>query len=358
MEKTIVVSRPSYTIIYDGKNISADVSESLIDLTYTDKVTGEADELEITLEDKFGKWQNEWYPQKGSYITATIGIGGVQLPCGVFQIDQIEFSGPPDMITIKALSTGFYGKIRNRKGYAHENKTLAEIVRTVAGKIKYKVVGNIENVKVGRSTQNRESDLQYLNRLAAQYGYNFTIKDKTLVFIKQTELEARSTSLSVDKTETTEYGFKDKTSEIFKATQIKFHNPNSNKVISATKQATFQGQESDYTDQLDTLEIREKAENEEQANIKAEAYTHKFVSLQQTGSFSTVGNPLLVSGNNIDLTGFGAFAGIWHILTSTHTINTDGYQTAVEMKRINVPSSESKKKPKKITTNQSFYKVK
>jgi len=349
--------KPEFKILYNSKNITADVSENLIDLRYDDKVSGEADELEIILEDKDGKWQNQWYPQKGDYLTVTIGIAGKVLECGDFQIDEIEFVGPDDRITIKALSTGFYGRMRTKKGYAHENKTLSEIIRGIAAKMNFKVVGNIENVRIGRSTQNRESDLQFLHRLASQYGYNFTIKNKTLVFIKQKELEARLSSLTVDKSELSEYGFKDKTSEIFKGTEIKFHNPNANKVVSSIRSGSFLGQDKSYVDQLDTLEIREKVENAEQANIKAEAYIHRKVSLQQTGNITGPGNVLLISGNNIDLTGMGVFSGIWHILNSTHSVNAEGYSTSVEMKRINVTSSASKTIAKKPTLKQN-YKVK
>lgn len=353
------VPKPTYTIVYNSKNITAVISESLISLTYTDKVTGEADEIEIILEDKDGKWQNEWYPGKGSYLDVVIGIEGRELNCGVFQIDQIEFSGPPDQVAIKGLSTGFYGKKRHRKGYAHENKTLSEIIHSIADKLKMKVVGKIENVRIGRSTQNRESDLQYLNRLAAQYGYNFTIKNETLVFIKQTELETRATSLILDKTEVMSYSFTDKTSEIFKGTQIKFHNPNTNKIISASKDASFLGQFTDYVKELDILNIRgQTVETEEQASIKAAAYIHKKSSIQQTGTISCPGNPLLISGVNVDLTGFGYFSGIWHILTSTHSVNMDGYVSEAEIKRVNLPSNESKKIPKKVVQKTTNYKVK
>lgn len=351
------VASPTYSVLYNGKDISVDISHSLISMTYEDKVSGEADELEITLEDKMGRWQNEWYPQKGAYLTVKVGISGENLDCGVFQIDEIGFAGPPDQVTIKGLSTGFYGKLRTKKGYAHENKTLSEIIRSIAAKIKYNVIGNIENIRIGRSTQNRETDLQFIHRLASNYGYNFTIKGKNLVFIKQTELEARNTSLSIDKTQVTGWGFKDKTSQIFKGTEIKFHNPNANEVIRSIRPASFIDQEEDYSSQLDTLELRDKVENEEQANVMASAFIHKTVSLQQTGTFETTGNVLLISGNNIDLTGFGALSGIWHILTSTHNLSSSGYSTGVEIKRINITSSPTKKIPKS-KAQVSIYKVK
>lgn len=351
------VKKATYTIIYNGKNITVDVSKSLLSLRYTDKVSGEADDLEIELEDKSGKWQNEWYPQKGATLTASIHTTEGTLNCGEFMIDEIELKGPPDVIAIKAISAGFYSQSRRRKGYAHENKTLSEIVRTVAAKSGFKVVGTIENIRIGRSTQNRESDLRYLNRLAVEYGYNFAVKGKTVVFVKMTELERRKGSFTINKTELFPgYTFKDKTSQIFKGTMVKFHNPNSNKLVQANRPANFISEEKGYTDALPENVINgKKVENEEQANAIAEAANYRQISLQQTGSIGVPGNILMISGNNFNLHGMGAMSGVWHILSSEHAVSRSGYTCSADIKRVGAVVNESlKKSPKAKTTNKNY----
>lgn len=336
------------TVIYNNKDISADVSADMISCTYNDKVSGEADEIEIVLSDADSKWQNEWYPQKGATLTVTISINNKQLACGTFQLDEIKLAGPPDEVTIKGIGSGFQQKTRTKRSHAHENKTLSQIVWSIAARIGYTVIGTLENVKINRSTQHRESDLHYLNRLALMYGYNFSVKDKQLIFVKQIELEGRNASLSLDKSDVDGYDFSDKTSNIFSGTTIKFHNPNTNKVIESTRNATFQQQDANYTNNLDTLEIRQKVENEEQANIQAQAAIHRKVSAQQTGNITCEGNVLLVSGNNVELTGFGNFSGVWHILTASHTVDSGaGYACSVELKRIAAITNPARKKVSK-----------
>ncbi len=340
--------KPTVKVIYNNKDISADISASMISLSYKDKVSGEADELEITVSDDAARWQDEWYPEKGATLIVTIYLDGSQLDCGSFQLDEIKLSGPADEVTIKAISSGFRQKTRTKRSYAHENKTLSEIVRSIAARIGYIVVGDLENVQINRSTQHRESDLHYLNRLALMYGYNFSVKGKQLIFVKQKELEGRNASLSLDKSDITEYDFTDKTSEIFSGTTIKYHNPNTNKVVTSSRNATFQQQSIEYINELDTLELRTKVENEEQANMKAEAAIYRTVSKQQTGNISCEGNVLLISGNNVELTGFGKFSGVWHVLTATHTVdNGDGYACSAELKRIGAITDPVKKKVSK-----------
>ena len=139
-------------VLYNGKNITTDLSKSLSSFTYTDNME-EADTLDIEVEDSEQKWQNEWYPEKGAKIEAEIGIeGGEVLNCGIFEIDEIEFHGAPDAINIRCIAAGFKtGEKRTDKSHVHENKTLAEIVRTIAKDAGLEVVGKVSDIRVGLS---------------------------------------------------------------------------------------------------------------------------------------------------------------------------------------------------------------
>ena len=84
-----------------------------------------------------------------------------------------------------------------------------------------------------------------------------------------------------------------------------------------------------------TLMIRGQAENDGQAKAKTECTLKNRNKEKITGSFSVPGNPKVVAGVNIDLTGIGAFSGKWHVVRSTHTIDTSGgYITDVEVRKI------------------------
>jgi hypothetical protein len=50
-------------IFYSDENITESIADSVISLTYSDKASGEADELQLTLHDRDGLWHNDWYPQ-------------------------------------------------------------------------------------------------------------------------------------------------------------------------------------------------------------------------------------------------------------------------------------------------------
>lgn len=53
---------------YDGKNITKELSKGLLSLTYTDN-TDQADDVQMTVEDRKGNWRGPWYPKVAAQKT-------------------------------------------------------------------------------------------------------------------------------------------------------------------------------------------------------------------------------------------------------------------------------------------------
>ena len=49
-------------IEYDGKDITEELSKTLLSVSYMDNID-KADNLEITLEDRNGNWAGDWFPK-------------------------------------------------------------------------------------------------------------------------------------------------------------------------------------------------------------------------------------------------------------------------------------------------------
>ena len=351
---------PYFKVLYNNKNVTKALSDYIVAISYSDKVSGESDEISITVADPDLKFQNGSYPQKGDKITVEIGMSdSFVLKCGTFQIDQVKLSGPPDLVNINGIATGIDAKLKTKKSTAHENKTLRQIVNSIAAANGYQILGDIENIAIGRVSQYRETDLQFLNRLANDYGYAFSVRDNNLIFSSVYELEAKKHILTIDKTDLSSYNFTDNTMQTFKSATVKSHNPAENQIIQSTTEPAPVAEQKPFnpldfstfgppaTSNSDTLEIRDKTETQSQAIAKSKAGLHKKNSKSKTFSGSTYGNPLMVSGINFELTGFGELSGIYHITESKHNITKgDGFRTTFEAKRITAVS-DNKKLPKK-----------
>ncbi|PTT82945.1 late control protein D, partial [Pseudomonas sp. HMWF005] len=169
------VPEARFVLTYQQSNITRNVSLHLLSLTYSDFLTGEADSLEVELEDTEGKWRDAWYPGHGDTLALAIGWEGESLrTLGRFEIDEVELNCPPSTITIHALATGIKASLRTTEHRAYESTTLDAIAKQVADRQGLELIGSIEPIKLDRVTQ-QESDLTFLRNLAAEYDYAFKV---------------------------------------------------------------------------------------------------------------------------------------------------------------------------------------
>jgi hypothetical protein len=317
---------PTYKIEYNNKNITKDVSDYVLSIEYSDYEHGQSDEITITFEDSESLWNGAWIPSKGDALRLCVGYVGEQmLNCGAFEIDEIEYNAPPDTVIVKALATGIKKSFRQPNSVGYENKTLQQIASEVAKRHNLTLVGEIENIKVERITQNQERDLSFLKRLAEQYGYIFKIADGNLVFYKTEKLISAKSAKILYKTDLSSISLREKTSHAYKSVSVTYKNPKTGKIVSATAK-------NDKCVKGDTLKLDSRCENKQQALVKANAALQKG-NYTIEGTLNLPGNPFLVAGLNVEVKDIGHFSGKYHIVEAHHIIDkTSGYATSLEVK--------------------------
>jgi phage protein D len=324
------VAHPVFKVKMNGTDVTAILTPFLLSVSYTDFLEGEADTLDIRLEDSDGRFRGEWFPAKGQTLELEFGYEGQPLrKPDVFEIDEIEGEGPPDVVVIRAISSGVNGLHRTMKSKAYENTTLAAIAQQVARRLKLTLVGKIEPIKINRVTQIYENDLTFMDRLAGEYGYSFSRKGTKMVFFKRAELRQCKPILVIDRTDLTRYHIRDKIMDIAKTGTAAYHDPKTKRLKHYKVQDTTRAT-SDYE-----VKVNVRAESEAQAKTKAKAALEKANEDATQLEITVFGNPKLVAGINFDLTGMGRFGGTYHVVRSRHDIErSGGYRTEVEAKRI------------------------
>lgn len=363
------VAKPKFSVLYNGKNITADIAKYMLSITYTDKTEGESDEVEIELEDVDALWQNSWYPEKGAKLTVVIET----MKCGVFEIDEIEMKGPPDTVTIKGIATSITKSLRTKKSDAHEKKTLKQIAQKVAEKNGLTIddMQGVPDITFDRITQNKETDLGFLKRISKEHGVVFSVRDNKMTFMSVYDLEKQKVAFTISKLDVSEYSIKDKADGMVKQAHVSSKNMKKNESVSTNLDfEKYKSENPQYTapavESQDTYVDHSRAENKQQAESKAKAIMHLSASNQQVGNFGFKGNPRAVGGVNFTLLGFGKLSGKWHIKVSKHTIyKSGGYKTDIECKRLQTPTKSQqfvvkKKKSKSklipvINTKQTFF---
>lgn len=328
------VKRPRYEVLYNSANITQDITRFLLALTYTDCVQGKSDGLDIELEDTDLIWQNDWFPAKGDTLEVRIGYDEILVPCGLFEIDEVEISGPPDRLSVRALAAGITKALRTKASAAYEGQTLRRIAEQVAARTGLTVTGTIEAVTIERATQHRETDLQFLCRLSKEYGHVFSVRAGQLVFSRIYELEEGSAVVRLSRTDLTSYELRDKTASTFARSRVRYHDPRTQAVVESTVEA----QQSETS--ADTLATWVKAESQQQADEIARSILHNANTKTAEGSITVEGSPYLLAGSNIELVGLGALSGVYHIEESQHSLSPNGYITSCQVKRVgSVPQS-------------------
>ncbi|RMS10203.1 Tail protein D, partial [Pseudomonas coronafaciens pv. coronafaciens] len=105
-------------------------------------------------------------PSRGADIEIYLGYEGQPLTrLGLYTVDDIESSGPPDTLVIRGKASDMRGSGRTTRSGSWEDVSLQQIVNDVATRNSWKPVCNVAT-KVPRADQLDESDYNFITRLA------------------------------------------------------------------------------------------------------------------------------------------------------------------------------------------------
>lgn len=175
--------QPFYLVTLDGKDLTSLIEPRLQSLTINECRADEADMLDIVLDDTDGILA---LPKRGAVLAVSIGWeGGDTTDKGTFTVDEIEYSGAPDIITIRARSASMTKDMGERQEKSWHGQTIGAIVRVIAGKHSLNpVVGDtLGKITIPHIDQTHESDMAFLTRLAKRYDAVMTVKDGNLLFM-------------------------------------------------------------------------------------------------------------------------------------------------------------------------------
>ena len=183
---------PAFSIVIEGKDVTTVLDTRLMSLTLTDNRGFEADQLDLELDDADGLIA---LPRRGAVIQLALGWKGQPLfPKGAFTVDEIEHSGAPDRLTIRARSADFRETLNTRREKSWHQTTVGEVVKEIAARhnLKMALGKDLTDKALDHLDQTNESDASFLMKLARQYGAIASVKGGNLLFIRQGQGRAAS----------------------------------------------------------------------------------------------------------------------------------------------------------------------
>ena len=327
--------RTKINLIYQGTDITADISDDLLDFSWTDNESGAADDLAIKLKDPKGKWIGPWFPQKGDTIRATIldEISETQttaLFCGEFTVDQLTASGPPREFTIKGVNIPLDRKLRReKKSRAWEDTKLSHVVAVIAegGKMT-SFYDEDEDPHYDRIDQRDESDLAFLNRVCQAEGFSLKVTSNQVVVFQQAEYESRESigSIMLGTDQVLSWSFDSQAFDLYESCTVAYYDPKTEELVQRT--VTAAGVHTGMT-----AKITKRAHSLAEAERLARAELRRRNKHEITGKLTVKGRTAYVAGVNVDLSGFGNYSGKYMIEKATHSVQA-GYTCTIDVRRV------------------------
>lgn len=174
---------PAFKITLDDQDITAKFAPRLVSLSLSECRGEESDQLDITLTDADGQLA---IPRRGARINVQIGWTDSGLvDKGLFTVDEVEHSGTPDLLTLRARTANLIDTFRQVNEYSFSNTTVGGIIEAIAFRqqLQAGVSDALRNIEVKHMDQTRESDAAFLRRLGKKYDAAATVKNDTLIFM-------------------------------------------------------------------------------------------------------------------------------------------------------------------------------
>ncbi len=327
---------------YLGRDISRDIAPFVKSFAYTDNAHGKADDLRIDMDDRDHLWKGDWLPGKGDAISASIlclegwnGPGSipVSIPCGAFEVDEVEISvGEGDTVSLKAVSSLTQNSIRKEaKTRAWENGSLRQVFADLADFAGFELSWQAGNIQFLRIDQRAETDLAFMKRVADDFGLNLKINDATIIVYAGEKYDAKPASFSLSRGQSNirTVSLRTRSTDVYKACEVSYHDPKDKQL----KTYTFTPPDGAAATSR-VLRVNQIAEDVAAAEKKAKAALRKKNQQEVEGDITLMGEPRILAGMNLSLSGFRRFDGVYAVEQVRHGFDRSaGYTTSAKIRK-------------------------
>ncbi len=325
--------KPVYRVECNGKDITAAIQNDLISLTITDEAGIKSDSLDISINDK-----GYTVPPEGAEFKVWLGYGTAATYMGLFVLNSVRLTGPPDKIIIKAAgmpqesTRSRYSQLQTMKKRSWTPRTIGALVGSIAAEngLTPAVANDLLSIKLPHLDQLNESDMHLLTRVAADHDAIAKANDGKMIFAHKGQGKTVSgksmptIKLTPDQVTTISVDIESRTN--FKTVIALWRD------VDGARDA-----EERVGDGEPVHRMKHIYSTPEAAQKAAKGKLEAFQRGKQSLSGSLPGRPELRAEGRLSLSGFRAEKnGLWSITRATHTIGGGGYITSVEGERVKI----------------------
>lgn len=329
-------------ILYEGKDITTYIDKDLINFSHSDSLN-EFDTIDLTIQNRDFKWIENWAPLKGEKIEAKAILHNwevsklTEIKIGTFYIDEISYSGFPDVCNIKAISVDITSNFMDNKRHrVWEYVSLEKIAMDIAKECNLELLYDSDfKIEYKRQEVKLESYFNFLKRLGKEAGILVKVYNDKLILIEEKKYEDKDSILSMTKTDLISYSFSSDDTDTYAGCVISYYDPT---LAEKIEEKFFTKQRPGYkrgTQRI--LYINEEKVPPGETKIQKKEYLGKLAekALREKnknsirGSIQIIGKEKILSvGSSLNIVGFGIFSGKYLITKidtdfKTYILNLD-----------------------------------
>jgi hypothetical protein len=321
--------KPAYIIRANGRDITAKIADRFLSLRVTDEAGIQSDAVEIRLDNRpLSSGSYAALPPSTRDLMVALGYEGKGLQqMGLYTVDEVGLSGPPDVMTIKAKAAQWMTSLKAPRSRSWHDVTLGDIVRRIAADNNYEpaVSAGLADIVIAHVDQTEESDAHLLTRLSQDYGAIAKPAGGHLVFVPRGESKTASGRNSPPaavtyRTDVLRWSYLAKDRGRYDAVEAEWQD------LAAAQQKVARAGDGQLV-----YRLRHTYPDETAALAAAEAKLAAFARGQATLNLTLVGNAKIRAESPIILTGFHpAIPSRWVAKTVSHTLDASGFSTEVD----------------------------
>ena len=304
---------PAFRLLANNVDVTAHLNKNLVSISFVDQDGIKADKIEIKV---FGEFKRPKYQDKLK-LYLYYKEDKEEFFCGVFIVQNTSWN-IDNTLNISATATDFNAQLKVFKNRNFEQKSVKDIVEFIAKEHNLKSKCDFEDIYYPYIAQTNESDIAFLGRIAKDLNAVYSIKNETIIFLRQDEKNTLKTII-IDAKDCASLVIKNSNKTYYKSATLKYQDTKNNKIQTVkigTQEPIYNIQET-FTDKTN-LEFKAKA--------KLETLNKGIKS----GTFKIHGFGIYAKSNlkfiNIKLEDNITY----HIDTITHTLDTRGWNMQIE----------------------------
>lgn len=319
--------RPICRVVVNGVDITRAIEQRLVSIDLTDNRGMETDQLSIVLSDHDGLLA---IPPRGATVHLWLGWSDTGLVSkGSYTVDEIEHSGAPDIISIRARSADLRGALKVKRERSWSGVTLGAVISSIAAAhgLTPVISAVLAAIDMLHLDQSNESDANLLSRLGLQHDAICTVKAERLLFMpagKSTTVSGQSLPhITLTRADGDQHRFLEADRDSYTGVKAYYYEANSAEKSEAIAGAGDNLKElrHSYTDQSSAL----RAASAEWSRLQRGTSTLSYTLAK--------GRPELTPDQTYSLLGIKAeiAAIIWLGGNLRHSFTPDSYTTSLEL---------------------------